>query len=456
MSDLGADPQALLAYVLETAKQAGATAADGLFITGRSASVRVRLGETEKVSQARDKGVGVRVFVGNRSATTSTSDLSEAAITALIQRTVAAARVTAEDPFSGLPDAALFDEPLTDLALDLYDDDLVGFDAERAIALARETEAISLAQDPRLKNSEGAEMSWGHSALHFANSLGVYRTRRSSSVSLWTTPVAEDGDEKQRDYWWTSARHLEDLGSDAAEAVGREAARRTLRRLGAKKPATCQVPVIFEAPIASSLLGSLAGAISGSALYKDASYLCDKLGETLAPSFVNVVDNPHIPRGPGSRTFDAEGLATRPTRIIEGGVLASYLLDTYTGKKLGLASTRGARRGLASTPSPGASNFWMDNGALSFEELIGGVKQGLLVTETSGFGVNTVTGDYSQGVVGMWIEDGALAYPVHEATIASTLPRMWASIDALANDRDPRRGTSAPSLRIAQMTVAGT
>ena len=454
MSDLGADPQALLAYVLDVAKRAGASAADALFITGRSASVRVRLGETEKVSQARDKGVGLRVFVGDRSATTSTSDLTRGAIEALIARTVKAAGVTAADPFAGLPDAALFDEPTTALDLELFDPDVAAFDAERAIALALETEAAALRQDPRLTNSEGAEMSWGDSALHLASSLGTYRERRSSSVSLWTTPVAQDGDEKQRDYWWTSARHLADL--DGPEAVGEEAARRTLRRLGARKPATCKVPVIFEAPVASSLLGALGGAVNGSGLYKDASYLCGKLGETIAPAFVNVVDNPHIPRAPGSRDFDAEGLATRATRVVEAGVLASYLLDTYTGKKLGMASTRGARRGLASTPSPGASNFWMDNGDVTFEELIAGVERGLLVTETSGFGVNTVTGDYSQGVVGMWIEGGALAYPVHEATIASTLPQMWATIDALANDRDPRRGTSAPSLRIAQMTIAGT
>ena len=454
MSDIGADPQALLDHVLDVAKRAGATAADALFITGRSTSVRVRLGATEQVQQSRDKGVGVRVFVGDRSATTSTSDLSRAAIDALIARTVAAARVTAADPFAGLPDAALFDEPLTALDLELFDPAVAAFDAERAIAIARETEAAALGQDPRLTNSEGAEMGWGDSALHFANSLGIYRARQSSTVSLWTTPVAEDGAEKQRDYWWTSARHLADL--DAPEAVGREAARRTLRRLGAKKPVTCKVPIIFEAPVASSLLGALAGAINGSALYKDASYLCGKLGEIIAPAFITIRDNPHIPRAPGSRDFDAEGLPTRATRVVDEGVLSSWLLDTYTGKKLGLESTRGARRGLTSTPSPGSSNFWMDNGDHTLAELIAGIRRGLLVTETSGFGVSTVTGDYSQGIVGVWIEDGALAYPVHEATIASTLPKMWAAIDALGNDRDPRRGTSAPSFRIAEMTVAGT
>jgi len=453
MSDFAHDPQALLAFVLDVARREGATAADALFVSGRSTSVRVRLGETETVEQSRDKGVGLRVFMGERSATTSSSDLRPDAITALIARTVAAARVTAADPFAGLPEAALFDEAPTDVDLDLHDPAVAAFDADRAIALARETERAALACDPRLSNSEGAEMGWGDSTTHFANSLGVYRSRASSTVSLWTTPIAVAGDEMQRDYWWTSARHLADL--EPPERVGAEAARRTLRRLGARKPETCQVPVLFEAPVASGLLGALAGAINGAAIYKDASYLCGHLGERLAPDFVDITDTPHIPRGPGSRAFDAEGLATRPLRVVNAGVLETWLLDTYTAKKLGGASTRGARRGLTSSPGPGTSNFWMAPGERPLEALIAEIGRGLLVTETFGFGVNTVTGDYSQGIVGWWIEDGALAYPVHEATIASTLPRMWASIDALANDRDPRRATSAPSLRIAEMTVAG-
>ena len=450
--DLGRDPAALLDHVLSVARAHGATAADALFVTGRSTSVRVRLGETERVKQSRDRGVGLRVFVGDRSATTSTSDLSREAIARLVERTVAAARVTAADPFAGLPDPAEYeDAPAGDL--ELYDPNVAELDAERALDLARAAETAALEQDARLSNSEGAEVSWGHSALHFANSLGAMRDRRSSSASLWVVPVADDHGDKQRDSWWTSARHLADL--DAPEAVGREAARRALRRLGARKPSTCKVPVILEAPVASSLLGALGGAINGTSIYKDASYLGGKLGAAIAPPFVRVVDDPLIVRGPGSRIFDGEGLATRPMTVVEGGVLQTWLLDTYTGKKLGMASTRGARRGLTSTPSPGASNLWMDNGEVSLEELIASTDRGLLVTETSGFGVSTVTGDYSQGIVGMWIEDGQLAYPVHEATIASSLAAMWLGIDALANDRDPRRATSAPSLRIGQMTVAG-
>ncbi len=453
MRDFDGDHQTLLRFVLDEAARRGATAADALVVSGRSTAVRVRLGQVDKVQQSRDKGVGLRVFHGARSATTSTSDLSREAVSKLIARTVDAARVTAEDPFAGLPDAGCYDEPPAAAALEVFDPRLSGLSADDAITMARAAEDAALSADARLTNSEGAETSWGHSELHYANSLGIYRARQRSSASLWTTPVAEQGDDKQRDSWWTSAHFLEDL--DAPEAVGREAARRTLRRLGARKPATRQVPVIFEAPVASRLLGSLAGAINGSALYRDASYLCDKLGQPLAPSFVRIVDDPHIRRGPASRSFDAEGLTTRRHVIVDGGVLASYLLDTYTAKKLGLTTTRSARRGLTSAPSPGASNFWMDNGDKTLMELISELDEGLLVTSTFGFGVNTVTGDYSQGAAGLWIDKGELAYPVHELTLASPLPAMWSGIDALADDRDERRSVSAPSMRITNMTMAG-
>ncbi len=450
MSD---SPNALLDKTLALAKSFGATEADALFASGRSTSVRVRLGEPEQVTQSRDKGLGLRVFFGTRSATTSTSDLDPERLAALVKRTVEAARVTAEDPFAGLP------EPSTDAvfdadSLDMWDEGVVGLEAERAMELARETEAAALGADDRLSNSEGGEMGWGYSELHFANSRGVYHHKRATSASLWTTPVASDGDEMQRDYWYTSARHFDDLGGPAS--VGAEAARRTLRRMGAKKPPTCRVPVIFESPVASRLLGGLAGAINGGAVYRDTSYLAGKLGEQIAASTITIVDDPHVKRGSASRTFDGEGMPTRRTVFVEDGVLKSYVLDTYTGKKLKMASTRGARRGLTSTPSPGTSNLWMSQGDQTLEELIAGTKQGLLVTETFGYGVSNVTGEYSQGCVGLWIEDGAIAYPVHEFTIASKLADMWQSIDGIANDRDDKRGTSAPSFRIAEMTVAGT
>lgn len=449
------DPQELLQLVLDTATRHGATAADALFVKGRSTEVSVRLGEVEGVKRSRDKGVGVRIFIGDASATTSTSDLDRGRLETLIARTCDAARVTAADPSAGLPAAELFaDEPAREGELQLFDESLLHFDVERAIALATEAEDIAQQADPRITNSEGGDMSWGLSELHFANSLGVYRTRRTGSASLWTTPVADDvGGGMERDYWWTSARFLEDLAS--AESVGKEAARRTIRRLGARKPETCQVPVVFEFPVASRLLGSLGGALLGGAIYRKASFLADKLGERVANELITIEDNPHIPRAPGSRGFDGEGLATRPLTVVDQGILKSYALDAYTARKLGLVSTRHASRGLTSTPSPSWTNFWMGNGEVPLEAVIGGVSDGLLVTEVFGFGVNAVTGDYSQGAVGQWIRNGKVDGAVHEFTVASTLQEIWGSIDLLANDRDPTRSTSAPSFRVAKMTVAG-
>ncbi|MCC6623514.1 MAG: TldD/PmbA family protein [Deltaproteobacteria bacterium] len=456
MSDVNdPTPEQVLSHALDVARAAGASFADGVFAAGRSTSVKVRMGQTEKVTQSREHGLGIRVLVGApgelRTATTSTSDLSFAAIEQLVRHAVEAARLTAPDPFAGLPEPS--DEPLADVALDLWDEDVARLDADRALALALETEARALEVDRRLTNSEGAEMSWGWSQLHLATSTGVFRDKRATSIGLWTTPVGEQDGDKQRDYWYSSARHLGDLLSPAE--IGREAARRTLRRLGARKPKTTKVPVIYEAPIASRLIGVIAGAANGGAIYRDASYLIGKLGQAIASPHVTLRDDPHIVRGAASRLFDGEGLPTRPFTLVEAGVLKSWVLDTYAGKKLGLPTTRSAWRGLGGSPSPGTSNLWMDNGVQTLDELISDLDEGLLVTDTFGGGANTVTGDYSQGAVGLWIEGGKLAYPVHELTIASTLPEMWMGLDAIANDRDPTRATSAPSFRIGRMTIAG-
>jgi PmbA protein len=446
------DPGALLAEVLELARRRGATAADALFVQARSREVRVRLGETEQVKESRSKGLGLRVFVGSRSATTSSSDLGPAALLALVERSLSAARLTAEDPVSGLPEAELFaDAPPGDL--DLYDGALENFDAQTAIATAVRCEDAARAADPRIINSEGAELSWGTSEHHLANSLGIMRTTRRGSISLWTTPVARDSGGMERDYWYTSARHLADL--EPAEEVGRIAARRTLRRLGATKPETASVPVIFDPVTASRLLGAMAGAVSGGAIYRKASYLCGKLGEPIAAPSVRIVDSAHLRRGAGSKPYDGEGLATGETVVVDRGILRSYLLDCYSARKLGLRTTRSASRGLGGVPGPDTTNFWMDQGPETLESLIAGTRKGLLVTELIGFGVNTITGDYSQGAVGHWIEDGKLTRPVNEITIASTLGDMFGAIDGIANDRDPGRGTSAPSFRVGRMTVAG-
>ena len=455
-------PEELAAHALAVAKAAGAHSADAVFVTGRSTSVKVRLGAVEEVVQSRDHGLGLRVMVGDgggigtglRTATTSTSDLSPESIARLVRDTVAMARLTAPDPFAGLPEAMDdVDGAPDEQTLDLWDEGVVAFEADRAVEMAKATEGWALGSDPRLKNSEGAEMSWGWSRSVLATSDGIIRHKRGTSVALWTTPVAEDGDEKQRDYWYSSARHFADLLTP--EAIGREAARRTLRRLGARKPKSAEVPVIFDAPVASRLIGSIAGAANGASVYRDASWLCGKLGDTIAATLVNLDDNPWVTRGSGSRRYDGEGLPTRPFMLVKDGVLASWVLDTYTGKKLGAPTTRSAFRGLSGTPSPGTTNLWMRPGTKTPAELIADVKDGLFVTDTFGGGANGVTGDFSQGAVGIWIENGELAYPVNELTIASTLQTMWPNVDGIANDLDTTRATSAPTLRIARMTIAG-
>jgi PmbA protein len=454
-----ASPEELLQLALDTARAAGAADAEATFASGRSTSVKVRLGSVEEVVQNRDHGLGLRVLVGTpgalSTASTTTSDLRPEAVAALVREITAAARLTAPDPFAGLAerDETAVPGAPSEASFDLWDEAIVNLAPDHAFSLALATEQAALDADPRLGNSEGGEISWGWSRSLLRTSNGVAQDRRSTSISLWTTPVALQGDEKQRDYWYSSARHLADLLSP--EVIGREAARRALRRLGARQPRTCRVPVIFEAPTASRLLGTISGAANGSAIYRDASWLCGRLGELVAAPCVTLEDNPWLPRLGASRLTDAEGLPTRPFRLVDEGRLASWVLDSYSGRKLGLPSTRSAWRSLGGAPSPGTSNLWMQPGSETLESLIAGIDEGLLVTDTFGGGANTVNGDYSQGVVGLWIERGAIAYAVNELTIASTLARLWQQVDAVGSDLDRTRGTSAPSFRVQDMTVAG-
>ena len=360
------DRQDLLQFALDCARTHGATAADALFVEGHSTSIGVRLGNTEKVKQSRNKGLGLRVFSGQRSATTSTSDLSKAGLESLIARTCAAAKVTAADDMAGLPDRTMYNADKPE-ELELADPTLVDLGVDDAIEMAKQCEAASLEVDPRITNSEGAEMSWGLSETFFANSLGITRQKKSGSIGFWTAPVAEHSGGMERDYWYTSARHLADLESPAD--VGREASRRTLRRLDARQPKTCEIPIIYEWTVASSLLGALAGALTGGAVYRQASYLAGKLGETIASPLVQITDDACIVRGAGSKSYDGEGLATQRTTVVKDGVLQSYLLDTYSARKLGLKTTRNAARSLGGTPAASATNFWMAPGELTLDEL---------------------------------------------------------------------------------------
>jgi PmbA protein len=315
-------------------------------------------------------------------------------------------------------------------------------------------EAAARDSDPRITSSEGASFDSGSHTVVYAASNGFSGSYRSSSASLSAVPVASENGSMQRDYWYTAQRHLARL--DSPESVGKTAAMRTLRRLGARQVSTCRVPVVFDPDMAASLLGHLAGAASGGSLYRGTSFLLDKIGERIAPDFVHIDDDGTIPRGLGSKPFDGEGLATRRTPIVEGGVLKNYLFDTYSARKMNARSTGNASRSVADSPHVSPTNFFLRAGTVAPEEIIRSVRSGLYVTGLMGFGVNPVTGDYSRGASGLWIENGELTYPVEEITIAGNLLAMFADIEMVGTDLVLRRGISAPTIKIREMTVAGS
>lgn len=437
--------------LLGKARKHGATEADVMVVDGRNLSVQVRLSIVDRLTKAREKRLGLRVFFGKRSASTSTSDFSSASLDQLVADTCALAQAVVEDPVSGLPENGHSIADCPDL--DLYDGTELSTDEH--IALAKRAEAAALGADPRLSNSEGADFNSSDGHVLLANSHGFVGDYRSSNFSMSVSPVATDPATggMQRDSWYAVQRAYARM--ESPESVGREAARRTLRRLGARKVPTCKAPVIFDQEMAGSLLGSLCGALSGYALYKGASFLIGQLGKQIAPETVTVYDDGRMPRGFGSRPFDGEGLPTRKTPVVERGVLRSYLLDTYSGKKLGMASTGNASRSVGDSPSVGPTNFYLVPGGVPPEDIIRSVKRGLYVTELIGFGINMVTGDYSRGAAGFWIENGELAYPVEEITIAGNLKNMFLDIEMIGSDLEFRGRIASPTVKIAEMTIAG-
>jgi PmbA protein len=358
--------------------------------------------------------------------------------------------VTAEDPHAGLPDPASLIDHVPELELD--DRQAAELTPEEKVEMARRAEAAALAVDPRITNSEGAEYFDRRARYAYATSHGFARGYTTSSFGLTVSPVASQNGEMQRDSWYTTARRRRAL--EDAEAVGRTAAARALRRLGARKVKTTEVPIIFDPDTAASLIRSIAGAASGPSLYRRASFLLDRLGSRVASPAVTIVDDGLIEAALGSRPFDGEGLPTRRTAIVRDGVLETYLLDTYSARKLGLTSTHHASRDGAGV-SVGTTNLMLLPGADTPEALIRSVQSGLYVTELIGFGVNGVTGDYSRGAVGLWIENGQLAYPVEEVTVAGNLLEMFQRIEGIGNDLVLRDRTAAPTVKIARMVVAG-
>jgi len=445
------DPRELAYDLVARARAAGARAADALAVESDGLAVGVRLGEVEKLARARQRRAGLRVFVGNATAIVSTADFTPEGLAALARDAVALARTTTPDPHAGLPDPAELAGAQPDL--DLHDPAIERLEPEQALAWARDAEAAALAAAPEITNSEGAEFGADAGLVAYASSLGFAGAYAGSSASLAVVPVATRDGAMQRDSWYTAHRKLAALEPPAE--VGREAARRALRRLGARRPSTCTCPVVFDPETAASLLRHLAGAIAGSALYRRMSFLLDCLGEQVASDAVTVVDDPLRPAGPASRPFDGEGVRQERRVVVERGVLRSYLLDSYSARRLGLRTTGHAARSVGDAPGVAPTNFVLEPGPHAPEAIIASVRSGLYVTELIGFGVNPVTGDYSRGAVGLWIENGELAHPVEELTIAGNLRGMLRDIEMVGSDLRLRSAIAAPTLKIARMTVAG-
>ena len=442
--------------LVERAMKAGATAADATVREGDEFSTTVRLGQIENQKEAASKVLGLRVLLGTRSASSYSSDFSDESLNRLVERTIQMARVTSEDPASGLPEAQELGRHPDDLRL--YSEDVAGLTAEERIAVARRAEQAALGADPRIKNSEGSGVETGTGSKAYANSLGFVGSYRSSYTSLTVVPVAQEGRNgnlaMQRDYWYAVGRGAGALRDP--EAIGRIAAQRTLRRLGARKISTCRVPVVFDSETARSLVGHVFEAVRGDAIYRNASFLAGKLGERVAGGNITILDDGLRPGGFGSRPFDDEGVAPRVTPVIEGGMLRNYLLNAYTARKLRLRTTGNASRGVAGPPSVGPKNFYLKPGVQSHDEIVRSVSNGFYVTELIGFGVNVVTGDYSRGAAGLWIEKGELTYPVEEVTIAGTLQDMLSHVAVVGSDLEFRSAVASPTLLLEGLTVAGT
>lgn len=438
-------------WALEEAKKCGATAAEVLVICAESLSARARLGEIEKLKSSRERRLGLRAFFDHRSATSSTAEMERDSLAGFIAQTVELARLTAPDPWSGLPDRALHPSSFPDLKL--TDEKHGIIEAKKALEIARTCEHAALKHDDRIKNSEGAEFDSGRYQVMFANSQGFAGEYSGTSYSLSVMPIAQDESGMQVGYWHTANRMFDKL--EAAESIGATAAKRALRRLGARKVGTTRAPVIFDPDMAASLIRSLAGAASGTALYKSASFLLDRLGHQVASANVTIVDDGTMPSGLASKPFDGEGLATNRKNLVEKGVLKTYLLDSYSARRLGLKPTGNASRSVGQPPGVGHTNLYLEPGSYTPENIIGSVKRGLYVTELIGFGVNAVTGDYSRGASGMWIENGELAYPVQEITIAGNLKEMFMSIEMIGNDLAWRSSVISPTIKISELTIAG-
>lgn len=432
--------QELVHNILAEARAQGASAAEAGVSIETGLSINVRLGEVETLEYNRDKGLGVTVYFGHRKGSANTSDFTPEAVRETVRAACGIAKYTAADEYSGLADPEL-------MARDIPDLDLChpwGINAEQAIELASECEGIARSLDSRITNSEGASVSSHQGDRVYGNSHGFIGAYPSTRHSLSCAVIGGEGESMQRDYWFTVARNSAEL--DSAADVGRRAAERTLRRLNGRRLSTCQSPVIFSAETATGLLSHFISAIRGGALYRKATFLLDHLGQPVFPDFVRIHEAPHIKKGLGSAPFDSEGVATRARDIVRDGILQGYVLDSYAARKLGMQTTGNAG---------GVHNLIIEPGTLDLNGLLKRMHKGLLVTELMGMGVNTVTGDYSRGAAGFWVENGEIQYPVEEITIAGNLRTIFMGIAEVGNDIEKRGSIRTGSILVKEMTIAG-
>ncbi len=427
--------------MLQRAQQAGADHAEISASNYLGISTTVRMGEVETLEYSQDRGLNVTVYFGQRKGSASSADLSELSLGRSLDQACTIARYTEEDPCHGLADAELMATELPDL--DLWSP--WELTAEQAIELATETEAEALAADSRIENSEGASVATGNAVSLYANSHGFMGKRRSTRHSMSCLVVAKDGDSMQRDYWFDTKRHHEQLAD--GQTIGRNAAQRAVARCGAQPIATTRAPVLFVPETARSLLGHLVSGISGGNLYRGSSFLRDEMDKRLFPEFVTIEELPWLPRGLRSSSFDGEGVACAPREIIADGVLRGFVLGSYSARKLGLKTTGN---------SGGVHNLTLRPGQRSFDDLVSDMGRGLIVTEMMGQGVSITTGDYSRGAAGFWVEGGKIVQPVEGVTIAGNLKDMFANIQALGSDLDERSGTRCGSILMGEMTIAGS
>jgi PmbA protein len=441
----------LASRVIDLSKAGGATGAECTISEGANFSVTVRMGEIESLKDAGSRGAGVRILVGKHTGSAYTSDLTTEGIRHMVSSALELAKITSEDPHAGLPDASELGMIPDDLQL--YSDSVPQLPASTKIEWAKQAEAAALGADPRIANSEGASCETNVGATVFANSLGFLGSYRTTSCSISAVPVAKSNGSMERDFWFTLSRDVEGLESPAE--VGRRAAARALRRLGARKVNTQKAPIVFEPRVARTLLDNIFDAISGDSVYRGETFLAGKLEQKIASEKLTVIDDATMPKLFGSSPFDDEGVPSRRTTVIQDGVLQSWLLNSYTARKLGMKTTGNASRGITGNAGVGHGNFYIPNGTTAASDIIGSIKSGLYVTELIGFGVNIVTGDYSRGAAGLWIENGELAYPVSEITIASTLPEMLMNLELVGSDLEFRGALASPTLLISEMTISG-